>query len=190
MTLKVTCGLRLGSPLCHPHRCICGVMVESNGRHGLTCKMQMGRRSRHDQINDLIRRSLVQGKVPAVNEPSGLSRADGKRPDGLTLTTWKSGKCLIWDVTVADTLCQSYIDQTSKSAGAAADIRETQKTSKYTELAENYTFSPIGVETRVGKIPDIVSPVPAPKIGDFRGFIPEKNTKLEPPPSPPRPRRF
>ena len=96
MSLKVASGLRLGSPLCHPHKCICGVMVEPNGRHGLTCKMQMGRRSRHDQINDLIRRALVQGKVPAVNEPSGLSRSDGKRPDGLSLITWKSGKCLIW----------------------------------------------------------------------------------------------
>ena len=54
---------------------------------------------------------------------------------------------MIWDTTVEDTLCQSYIDQTSKSAGAAADTRETQKTSKYTELAENYMFVPIGVET-------------------------------------------
>ena len=147
MSLKVASGLRLGSKLCHPHTCICGAKVESNGWHGLTCKMQMGRRSRHDQVNDLIRRALVQAKIPAVNEPSGLSRSDGKRPDGLTLTTWKSGKCLIWDVTVADTLCQSYINQTSKSASAAADTREIQKISKYTSLAENYQFTPIGVET-------------------------------------------
>ena len=62
----------------------------------------------------------------------------------MTLTTWKSGK---WDVTVADTLCQSYINQTSKSASAAAVTRETQKISKYTTLAENYQFTPIGVET-------------------------------------------
>ena len=120
-------------------------MVEPNGRHGLTCKMQIGRRSRHDQINDLIRRALVQGKVPAVNEPSGLSRSDGKRPDGLSLTTWKSGKCLIWDVTVADTLSQPYINQSLRSAGAAADTREIQKTSKYTTLAKNYIFVPVGV---------------------------------------------
>ena len=39
-------------------------------------------------------------------------------------------------------------------------------------------FKGYEVLTRVGKIPDIVSPVPAPKIGDFRGFIPEKNPKL------------
>ena len=42
MSLKIACGLQLGSKLCHPHKCICGVMVESNGRHGLACKKQIG----------------------------------------------------------------------------------------------------------------------------------------------------
>ena len=50
-------------------------------------------------------------------------------------------------MTVADTLCQSYINQSVRSAGAAADTREIQKTSKYTSLAENYIFVPVGVET-------------------------------------------
>ena len=75
----------------------------------------------HDEINSLLKRALVQAKIPAVNEPN-LSRSDGKRTDGLTLTTWKSGRNLIWDVTVADTLCQSYVNQCSKLAGAAATI--------------------------------------------------------------------
>ena len=56
----------------------------------------MGRRSRHEEVNDLIKRALVQAKIPALKEPSSLSRTDGKRPDGLTLTSWKEGKCLIW----------------------------------------------------------------------------------------------
>merc|ERR1712110_418285 len=122
-------------------------MVEPYGRHGLSCKFQMGRRSRHDQINNLLKRALVQAKIPAINEPSNLSRQDGKRPDGLTLTTWKNGKCLIWDTTVADTVCQSYVDQCSKNAGAAGETRENVKSSKYTELAQAYHFTPIGVET-------------------------------------------
>ena len=122
-------------------------MVEPHGRHGLSCKYQMGRRSRHDQINNLLKRALVQAKIPAINEPSNLSRQDGKRPDGLTLTTWKNGKCLIWDTTVADTVCQSYFDPCSKNAGAAANVRETIKSSKYTELANTYCFTPIGIET-------------------------------------------
>ena len=147
MTLKISCSLRLGSPLCHQYQCVCGVLVEPLGRHGLSCKYQLGRRSRHDQINNLIKRALVQAKIPAINEPSNLSRHDGKRPDGLTLTTWKNGKCLIWDVTVADTVCQTYVEQCSKKAGAAAEAREAGKTSKYTTLSESYWFTPIGLET-------------------------------------------
>ena len=64
-----------------------------------------------------------------------------------TKKSWKSGKNLIWAVTVADTLCQSYVNQCSKLAGAAADLREDNKNSKYKELAENYCFVPVGIET-------------------------------------------
>ena len=147
MSLKIACGLRLGSTLCHPHKCICGIVVEANGRHGLSCNRQTGRYSRHAQINEIVKRSLVQAKIPTTTEPAGLSRSDGKRPDGLTMTTWKQGKCLIWDVTVADTLCQSYVYQSSKNPGAAAETREMEKTKKYHELAKDYYFVPIGIKT-------------------------------------------
>ena len=65
----------------------------------------------------------------------------------MTLTSWKEGKCLIWDVTVADTVCQSYVYQCSKDPGAAANIRETKKTLKYNNLSNDYYFVPIGIET-------------------------------------------
>ena len=94
-----------------------------------------------------MKRALVQAKIPAVNEPSNLIRSDGKRPDGLTLTTWKYGRNLIWDVTVADTQCQTYVNQSSKVAGAAADLRESQKTTKYKEFEDSYHFIPVGIET-------------------------------------------
>ena len=147
MSHKISCSLRLGSPLCHQYTCVCGVVVEPLGRHGLSCRFQIGRFSRHDEINSLLKWALVQAKIPAINEPSNLSRKDGKRPDGLTLTTWKNGKNLIWDVTVADTVCQSYINQSSKIAGAAADYREELKTQKYSELAEKYWFAPVAIES-------------------------------------------
>ena len=147
MTIKVSCSLRLGSPLCHQYTCVCGREVEPYGRHGLSCKLQIGRRSRHDEINSLMKRALVQAKIPAVNEPSNLIRSDGKRPDGLTLTTWKYGRNLIWDVTVADTLCQTYVNQSSKLAGAAADLRESQKTTKYKEFENSYHFISMGIES-------------------------------------------
>ena len=137
----------LGTTLCHQHTCTCGEQIDPLGHHGLACKNQLGRRSRHDEINDIVKRALVQAKIPALKEPSSLSRSDGKRPDGLTLTSWKEGKCLIWDVTVADTVCQSYVYHCSKDPCAAANIRESQKTSKYSDLTNDYCFIPIGIET-------------------------------------------
>ena len=147
MSLKISCALRLGATICHPHQCICGEAVDSKGRHGLACKKQMGRKSRHDQVNDLIKRALVQAKIPAMLEPKSLSRDDGKTPDGLTLTTWKQGKCLIWDATIAVTVCKSYVNQCSKNPGAGAEIRETKKISKYSKLANDYCFVPVGIES-------------------------------------------
>ena len=142
MSLKISCGLRLGCTLCHSYQCICGTRVEPNGRHGLSCNLQMGRKSRHDQINNLIKRALVQAKIPATTEPIGLSRSDSKKPDGLTLTTWKTGKCLIWDYTCADTLCKTYVKMCSKNPRAAAETREKAKHTKYMELANDNWFIP------------------------------------------------
>ena len=48
-SLRIACGLRLGTPLCHPHKCQCGAEVDKTGRHGLSCKSAEGRLSRHSQ---------------------------------------------------------------------------------------------------------------------------------------------
>ena len=146
-SLRIAAGLRLGSNLCHPHLCKCGKMVDQKARHGLACKNQVGRHSRHNEINDLIKRALVQSKIAATTEPRGLFRTDGKRPDGMTQFPWKQGKCLVYDVTVADTVCASYVKNTSKSAGAAADLREAEKKTKYVNLSRDYLFIPVGIET-------------------------------------------
>ena len=54
-------------------------------------------------------------------EPQDLSRSDGKRLDGLTLTPWREDHCLIWDMTVADTTATSYLPSTAITAGSAAE---------------------------------------------------------------------
>jgi len=59
--------------------------------------------------------------VPAVKEPSGLNRQDGKRPDELSLIPWQSGKPLLWDVTVVSTLGRSYVDTAATGAGLVVD---------------------------------------------------------------------
>ena len=68
--------------------------------------------------------------MPACKEPVGLSRSDGKRPDGATLISWSHGKPLAWNVTVPDTFAQSHITSTASNAGAAADKAACSKTKK------------------------------------------------------------
>jgi hypothetical protein len=82
-----------------------------------------------------------------MKEPSGLSRSDGRRPDGLTQIPWQNGKALTWDVTVATTLADSYIRATASAAGAAAEMAATRKLAKYADLPASYVFQPIALET-------------------------------------------
>ena len=74
-------------------------------------------------------------------EPPGLSRQDGKRPDGLTCYPWSNGNSLIWDVTVVVIVAPSYINLTSKKCGAAADKAERNKQNHYTDLKQRYNFT-------------------------------------------------
>src|SRR6218665_704167 len=87
-TGRVAVGLRLGVAICEPHVCACGAQVSSRGAHGLSCSLGFGRQSRLSNVNDIIHRSLNRAGIPAIKEPSGLTRSDGKRPDGQTLIPW------------------------------------------------------------------------------------------------------
>jgi hypothetical protein len=145
--IRVAVGLRLGINLCEPHVCPCGTQVDARGIHGLACKHSAGRIMRHQQLNDLVWRALGKADIPSQKEPSGLSRTDGKRPDGITLIPWSSGKCLTWDVTVIDTLAASYLPVTSTTQAGASEIAATRKMDKYTHLSQAYIFCPLAFET-------------------------------------------
>ena len=95
--IRVAVGLRLGAALCQAHQCPCGALVKVNGLHGLSCKLRSGKHSRHASISDIIYRAC-RADIPAIKEPTELTRTDGKRPDGSTLVPWSAGKCVIWDV--------------------------------------------------------------------------------------------
>src|SRR6218665_1219265 len=108
--------------------------VSARGAHALSCSLGFGCQAIHSNINDLIHRSLNRAGIPAIKEPSGLTRSDGKRPDGQTLIPWSGGRTLLWDATVIDTVATSYIQETAAAAGGAAEIAAARKHAKYKEL--------------------------------------------------------
>ena len=145
--LRITVALRLGCKVCEMHECVCGKMVSIDGRHGLSCKYSSGRHARHSALNEIVKKALNSAHIPAVREPPGLCRRDGKRPDGLTLVPWAHGKCLVWDVTVVDALAPSRVE--SFEPLKAAEEAEERKEAKYRELiSSGYAFQPIAFETQ------------------------------------------
>jgi hypothetical protein len=114
-SFQVCIGLRLGHNLCTPHICKCKAKVDEIGIHGLSC-------SRHTEINSIVNRSLISIHVNSTLEPNGLTRDDGKRPNGVTLVPWIKGQPLVWDVTVVDTLADSYVLKSSEVSGFAAEM--------------------------------------------------------------------
>jgi hypothetical protein len=59
-------------------------------------------------------------RLNSTLEPNGLPRDGRKRPDGMTLVPWIKGQPLVWDVTIADTLADSYVLKISEVSGFAA----------------------------------------------------------------------
>ena len=147
-TLRIAVGLRLGTPICSPHSCRhCNVLVNPLGRHGLSCRWSEGRHPRHSVLNDIVCRALSSAHVPALLEPTGLSRSDGKRPDGVTIAPWSSGKPLVWDATCPDTFAQSHRRLAVHSAGGIAAKAEDLKRVKCADLFSSHIFVPIAIET-------------------------------------------
>ena len=81
---RVAVALRLGCSVCVAHTCRYGEMVDTQGLHGLVCKQVPSRIARHQATNDVVARAISTSGTPVMKEPVGLTRLDGKRPDGLT----------------------------------------------------------------------------------------------------------
>jgi hypothetical protein len=69
-------------------------------------------------------------------------------PDGMTLVPWIKDQLLVWDVTVVDTLGDSYVLKTSEVSGFAAEMACKRKHSKYSSIiSSNYIFKGLAFET-------------------------------------------
>ncbi|KAJ4429682.1 hypothetical protein ANN_21883 [Periplaneta americana] len=96
--------------------------------------------------------SLTSCGILSLLEPPGISRADGKRPDGLTLIPWSRGKSLIWDSTCVDTLAPSHLPNTSRHAASAAELAVKKKIRAQIAIVADASFlnpttTPFAVET-------------------------------------------
>jgi hypothetical protein len=81
---------------------------------------------------------LTSIHVNSTLEPNGLSRDDGKRPDGITLVPW----------TFSLRLVDSYVLKTSEVSGFAAEMACKRKHSKYSSIiSSNYIFKGLAFET-------------------------------------------
>jgi len=121
-------------------------LVTAHGLHGFICKKAPSRTSRHLALNDLVARAFTSAAIPVAKEPQGLSKADGKRPDGLTMVPWREGKPLTWDVTVVCPLAESYIGDSATNAGSVVEAAATCKAAKYALLERTHIFQPVAVE--------------------------------------------
>ena len=146
-TLRIGVALRVGLSVCIPHRSKCGTTVGAFGMHPLSCRFSAGRIPRHSALNDVVRRGLSAAGIPSMLEPSGLDRGDGKRPDGITVYPYSSGRCFICDATCVNTFASSKLIRASLAARSVADAAEVWKIAKYAELGRRFIFQPISVET-------------------------------------------
>jgi len=132
--VRVAVCLRLALDVCSSHECHCGSAVDVRVIHRFICKKAPGKIMRHQALNDLIARSFSAADVPVTKELSGLLRSDGKRPDGLSLLPWQSGKALCWDVTVISPLADSYFSDAAREPGSVAELAASRKEAKYAAL--------------------------------------------------------
>ena len=122
-------------------------MVNKRGNHGLSCKRSAGRTLRHNYQNKLIYHALLQAGLLSIKEPAGLVRTDGKRPDGFTNMPRQVGKLAVWDITVADTLVDSYIVSTVTISAATAELAITRKEAKYVKLSTTNHSVPLAFKS-------------------------------------------
>ena len=150
--LRISLSFRLGEKICEKHTCRCGKLVEENGHNGLSCARSARRFWRHHNLNPLMKQAQTSIKVPSILEPNGLTRSDGKRPDGITLAPWEEGKQLVWDVTCVNLLAPSKIENGSvANPGTAAEDAEESETAKYVCLTDKgYIFQPLAFEIQGG----------------------------------------
>ena len=132
------------------HTCVCGAQVEKDGQHAFVCNKLKSRHARNTLCNNDIRRAFAAGEIPTRLEPTGMCSNDEKRPDGITLVPWSSGRALVWDFTCVHRQAASYSSSALKDGPAVANLAESNKLRKYQELEQSHIVQPVAAETLGG----------------------------------------
>jgi len=80
-------------------------------------------------------RTLRSIGIPAILEPPGLLRLDGKKPEGITLIPWSGCCSMLWDFTYPNTRTPSHLPRTTFTVGATASSAKSCKIIKYSDLS-------------------------------------------------------
>jgi len=78
--------------------------------------------------------NCIETLETVTEDRNGLSIADNKRTDGLTLLPFQEAKPLAWAVTVIRILAQSYVLIYTTPSGAAVELTVTRKSEKNVNL--------------------------------------------------------
>ena len=110
--VRIAVGLRLNPvfatlmPLREGIRCPCSALFRMQKRLWQANATQLAQRN-SGQVVAKYRDSGQKEPLGLCSNEAGTTQ--GKRPDGVTLIPWRRGRCVTWDVTVADTYSASYV---------------------------------------------------------------------------------
>ena len=122
--------LRLRGLPCLPHQCVhCGDDDDWLVTHGLSCRWSQEGILIMLPSMQLFITLWCEQRYPSHFEPTGLLRSDSKRPDGMSIVHWWSGKLLVWDATCSDTFSALNIGVAVTKAGAVAEKAKLLKMS-------------------------------------------------------------
>ena len=101
----------------------------------MICSVNLAEANIRDMLQLTISSIVLVVELIFLLLPTGLTRTGGKCSDGSTLVPWSAGKCVLWDVKIANTMALSYAVISPVSAGLVTKQSSTRKLVKYNELA-------------------------------------------------------
>jgi hypothetical protein len=112
------------------------------------CKTQSICRGHYENLEYITKEGEIIKNLNKGEFYKYLGINQSNHNDGMTLVPWNKGQPLVWDVTVVDTLADSYVLKTSEVSGFAAEMACKRKHNKYCSIiSSNYIFKGLAFET-------------------------------------------